>query len=319
MKISVLGSGRWGTFLAWYSKKIGHDVMLWGRENSKAFNMLKSERHNEYLKLQEDLILSSSLEEALSFGKFIIIAISAQELRALAKLICKFPMENRIFILCMKGIEAGSGKRLSQIVYEEMGANTGVAIWVGPGHVQDYVRGIPNCMVVGSNNIDVTKSVVNELGSEIIRFYYGQDLIGNEIGAASKNVIGIGAGMLDGLNYSSLKGALMARGTREISRLIKAMGGNELTAYGLSHLGDYEATLFSQHSHNRRFGEEFVKGSKFEKLAEGVATSKALKMLSDKHDVDLPICNSIYSILYEGKDPKQELVNMFLRPVKYEF
>jgi glycerol-3-phosphate dehydrogenase (NAD(P)+) len=219
----------------------------------------------------------------------------------------------------MKGIEADSGKRLSQIMYEEIGANANVAIWVGPGHVQDYVNGIPNCMVVGSNNIDITKVIVNELGSEIIRFYYGQDLIGNEIGAAAKNVIGIGAGMLDGLNYSSLKGALMARGTREISRLIKAMGGNELTAYGLSHLGDYEATLFSQYSHNRRFGEDYVKSVKFEKLAEGVSTVKALKMLSDKHDVDLPICNSVYSILYANKDPKQELINMFLRPVKFEF
>lgn len=216
-------------------------------------------------------------------------------------------------------IEANTGKRLSQIMYEEIGANTNVAIWVGPGHVQDYVKGIPNCMVVGSSSIEITKAIVNELSSEIIRFYYGQDLIGNEIGAASKNVIGIGAGMLDGLNYSSLKGALMARGTREISRLIKAMGGNELTAYGLSHLGDYEATLFSQHSHNRRFGEDYAKGVKFEKLAEGVSTVKALKMLSDKHDVDLPICNAVYSILYENKDPKQELINMFLRPVKYEF
>jgi len=319
MNISVLGSGRWGTFLAWYSRIIGHNVMLCGRKESKSFNILCHQRHNEYLDLQEDLILSSSLEEAIAFGEFIIIAISAQELRAFAKQICKFPITSKVFILCMKGIEANSGKRLSQIIYEEIGASTNVAIWVGPGHVQDYVKGIPNCMVVGSNSIDVTKAIVNELSSEIIRFYYGQDLIGNELGAASKNVIGIGAGMLDGLNYSSLKGALMTRGTLEISRLIKAMGGNEVTAYGLSHLGDYEATLFSQHSHNRRFGEEYVKGVKFEKLAEGVSTVKALKMLSDKHDVDLPICNAVYSILYENKDPKQELINLFLRPVKFEF
>lgn len=319
MNISVLGSGRWGTFLAWYAKKIGHNVMLWGRENSKSFDIIKKNRYNNYLDLQQDMQLSNSLEEALSFGEFIIISISAQELRKFAKQISGFSVSSKVFILCMKGIEAHTGKRLSQIMYEEIGAGTNVAIWVGPGHVQDYVKGIPNCMVLGSNNIDITKAIVNELGSDIIRFYYGQDLIGNEIGAAAKNVIGIAAGMLDGLNYSSLKGALMARGTREISRLIKAMGGNELTAYGLSHLGDYEATLFSQYSHNRKYGEEFVKGARFEKLAEGVSTAKALKMLSDKHGVDLPICNSVYSILHEGKEPRQELINLFLRPVKYEF
>jgi glycerol-3-phosphate dehydrogenase (NAD(P)+) len=97
------------------------------------------------------------------------------------------------------------------------------------------------------------------------------------------------------------------------------MGGNELTAYGLSHLGDYEATLFSQYSHNRRFGEEYVMGHKFEKLAEGVSTAKALRLLAENHDVDLPICNAVYSILYENMDAKQELLNLFLRPVKYEF
>ena len=101
----------------------------------------------------------------------------------------------------------------------------------------------------------------------MIRFYYGQDLIGNEIGAAAKNVIGIAAGMLDGFHLSTLKEALMSRGTREVARLIKAMGGNELSAYGLCHLGDYEATVFSEFSHNRRFGELFVQGKQSDDLS----------------------------------------------------
>jgi glycerol-3-phosphate dehydrogenase (NAD(P)+) len=154
----------------------------------------------------------------------------------------------------MKGLESSSGKRLSQVFSEEVGKNVNVAVWLGPGHVQEYVNNIPNCMVIGSENVDITKKIVQELNSDLIRFYYGQDLIGNEMGAATKNVIGIAAGMLDGLNYSSLKGSLMARGTREISRLVSVMGGSDLTIYGLSHLGDYEATLFSMHSNNRKFG-----------------------------------------------------------------
>jgi glycerol-3-phosphate dehydrogenase (NAD(P)+) len=219
----------------------------------------------------------------------------------------------------MKGLESSSGKRLSQVFSEEVGKNVNVAVWLGPGHVQEYVNNIPNCMVIGSENVDITKKIVQELNSDLIRFYYGQDLIGNEMGAATKNVIGIAAGMLDGLNYSSLKGSLMARGTREISRLVSVMGGSDLTIYGLSHLGDYEATLFSMHSNNRKFGQAYVEGERFGKLAEGVSTIKALKELSRQYEVDLPICKALYEILFENKDAKETLENLFLRPVKFEF
>ena len=125
--------------------------------------------------------------------------------------------------------------------------------------------------------------------------------------------------MLDGLNLSSLKGALMSRGTREIARLIKAMGGKELSAYGLCHLGDYEATLFSQHSHNRRFGEMLVKGEKFSLLAEGVDTTKALVLLGKKYNVDLPICNTVNSVIAGEKTPENALSELFLRSIKTEF
>ncbi|MED0905595.1 NAD(P)H-dependent glycerol-3-phosphate dehydrogenase [Bacillus nitratireducens] len=320
LNISVLGCGRWGTFIAWYAKKVGHNVMLWGRDNSRNYIELSETRKNDYLKLSEDIELSNSLHKAISFAEVIIISISAQELRSFAnRLNLINEIQGKTFILCMKGLEATSGKRLSQVFSEIIGKNTNIAVWIGPGHVQDFVNGIPNCMVIGSENIGITKKIVQEFNSDLIRFYYGQDLIGNELGAATKNVMGIAAGMLDGLNYSSLKGSLMARGTRELSRLVTAMGGNDLTIYGLSHLGDYEATLFSLHSHNRKFGEAFVLGQKFDKLAEGVSTVKALKELSKQYDVELPISNALYEILFESKDAKDTLEELFLRPVKFEF
>ncbi|WP_088068750.1 NAD(P)H-dependent glycerol-3-phosphate dehydrogenase [Gottfriedia luciferensis] len=319
MDVAVLGCGRWGTFLAWYVNKVGHKVMLWGREQSRNFNGLRESRKNEYLLLPEEIELTSSLEQALSFAEIIIISISAQELRSFAKVLSTLNSQGKTFILCMKGIEASSGKRLTQVFSEEVGKNINLAVWVGPGHVQDFVKNIPNCMVIGSDNIEVTKKIAGAFNSELIRFYYGQDLIGNEIGAATKNVMGIAAGMLDGLNYSSLKGSLMARGTREISRLIRAMGGNDVTIYGLSHLGDYEATLFSMHSHNRKFGEVFVEGKPFDKLAEGVSTIKALKELSNLYEIELPICNALYEIIFEHKNAKATLEELFLRPLKYEF
>ncbi|WP_257144023.1 NAD(P)H-dependent glycerol-3-phosphate dehydrogenase [Bacillus sp. AFS002410] len=320
MNVSVLGCGRWGSFLAWYANRTGHEVVIWGRENSSNYIGLKQTRKNDYLGLPDEIELTSSLEGAISFGEIIIISISAQELRTFAKRLSQNNgIQGKTFILCMKGLESATGKRLTKVFSEEVGKNCDVAVWIGPGHVQDFVRNIPNCMVIGSENIEVSKQITKAFNSELIRFYYGQDLIGNEVGAATKNAMGIAAGMLDGLNYSSLKGSLMARGTREISRLIRAMGGNDLTIYGLSHLGDYEATLFSMHSHNRKFGQAFVEGKPFDKLAEGVSTIKALKQLSNQYDVELPICNALFDIIFEHKNAKETLEELFLRPLKFEF
>jgi glycerol-3-phosphate dehydrogenase (NAD(P)+) len=194
-----------------------------------------------------------------------------------------------------------------------------VAVWLGPGHVQEYLSNIPNCMVIDSEEDEVKERLVREFSSDLIRFYYGCDLIGNEVGAAAKNVIGIAAGMLDGLGLTTLKGALMSRGTREIARLIKAMGGNELSAYGLCHLGDYQATVFSEFSHNRKFGECFVKGESYGDLAEGYYTVRALTELSESYQVELPICQAVFEILYQNKDIKTILEQLFARNLKNEF
>lgn len=219
----------------------------------------------------------------------------------------------------MKGIEIKTGFTPTKIVKDILGESYSCGAWIGPGHVQDFTNGIPNCMVIDSDDRELVKRLVDDFSSNLIRFYYGTDLLGNEIGAASKNVIGIAAGMLDGFNLSSLKGALMSRGTREIARLIEKMGGDKSCAYGLCHLGDYEATVFSEFSNNRKFGEKFVKGEKFEKLAEGYYTTKALMDLSEKYDVELPITNAVYEITYNKKDPKEILDNLFKRSIKMEF
>ncbi|MBR5500996.1 MAG: glycerol-3-phosphate dehydrogenase, partial [Clostridia bacterium] len=172
---------------------------------------------------------------------------------------------------------------------------------------------------LGCEDIDITKKLVSEFNSSLIRLYYGQDLIGCEVGAAAKNVMGLAAGMLDGYDCPGLKGALMARGAREISRLVRAMGGNELTPYGLSHLGDYQATLFSEYSHNRLYGENFIREIPMDKLAEGVETCKALMRLSKSYGIDLPICQGVYQILFEGASAADTLQGMFDRENKFEF
>ncbi len=320
MKISVLGCGRWGSCIAWYLDKIGHDVMTCGLKDAPEYIRLSTTRKNDYLTFPESISFSSELSVAVERAEVIVISISSQYLRSYFEDISKNDLDGKIIVLCMKGVEVNTGKRLSQVVGDFVDeSKTPIAVWVGPGHPQDYVKGIPNCMVIDSDNQQVKELLVGEFNSDLIRFYLGTDLIGSEIGAASKNVVGIAAGILDGLGYTSLKGALMARGTREIARLIKALGGNEFSAYGLCHLGDYEATLFSPWSHNRKYGEELVKGNRFEKLAEGVMTSKALYELGREYGVDLPIVESIYKVLFENADAKTALRRLFLRSVKEEF
>lgn len=320
MKISVLGCGRWGSCIAWYLDKTGHEVLSCGLPHAPEFIELKETRKNDYLEFPESIEVSSDLAYAIERAEVIVISISAQHLREYMADISKHDLEGKIIVLCMKGVEEATGCRLSEVVSSFVDEEkTPIAVWVGPGHPQDFVKGIPNCMVIDSNNEEVKKMLCNELSSSLIRMYIGNDFIGSEIGAAAKNVVGIVAGMLDGMNYQSLKGALMARGTREIARLIEALGGNPLSAYGLCHLGDYEATLFSKWSHNRMYGENFVKGIEYGKLAEGVMTTKALKKLADKYHVDMPIVSVTYDILFENKPIDKAIEELFDRSVKQEF
>ena len=318
MKITVIGCGRWGTFIAWYLNHIGHDVTLYGRAGSHNMQRLMKDRKNDYVALPDSLKLTNDLE-CVTQAEVIVISISSQNLQSLCDTLAPSDLRYKTFVLCMKGIEISTGRRLSQIMEDNIDASNRIAVWLGPGHVEEFYRGVPNCMVIDSSHDATKQMLVEQFSSDLIRFYYGMDLIGNEIGGAAKNVIGIAAGMLDGVGRSSLKGPLMARGPREIARLIKAMGGNELSAYGLCHLGDYEATLFSEHSHNRMFGERFIRNEPYDKLAEGYYTVKALVALGERYQVDLPICKMVYGILYEGLTPETALEGLFSRSLKGEF
>ena len=318
MRVCVIGCGRWGSFLAWYLDRIGHAVTLYGRASSRHMQAFLQTRSNGLLTLPATVALSTSLSSA-DEADVIVISVDSQGLRALLTELAGRDLAGKTVVLCMKGIEIATGKRLSEVAEECLGGVCTVAVWLGPGHVQEFVAGTPNCMVIDSADEDTKKRLVGAFSGELIRLYYGEDLVGNEIGAAAKNVIGIAAGMLDGFGLSSLKGALMARGAREVARLIRAMGGNELSAYGLCHLGDYEATVFSRFSHNRQFGESFVRGEAFSSLAEGYYTVCALMKLEEKYSVELPICRAVYRVLYGKEEPRAVLGSLFERALKNEF
>lgn len=318
MKICVIGCGRWGSLITWYLDHIGHNVTLYGRANSRHMQAFLATRKNDLLRLPESITLTCDLAAAKE-AETIVISVNSQGLQALMDELKPLELKNKTFVLCMKGLEIGTGRRLSQIAGDNLDPSNQIAVWLGPGHVQEFYRGIPNCMVIDSENEETKRCLVQSFSSDLIRFYYGSDLIGSEVGAAAKNVVGIAAGFLDGLHLSTLKGALMSRGTREVGRLIRAMGGSELSAYGLCHLGDYEATVFSKYSHNRQFGESFILGEKYDKLAEGYYTVRAMLQLGEKYHVELPICRAVYQILYENAQPNDVLKNLFTRDLKGEF
>lgn len=329
MKISVLGCGRWGSFIAWYQATVlKNKVVSWGPEGDYSYEILKNTGKNEYVTLDKNIQLTCDLKFAVESADVIIISISSQGLRGFMQKITAHNVKDKPFVLCMKGIEVETGKRLSEVLVESGIARDKIAVWVGPGHIQAFTKGIPNCMVIDSENEKLKRKLADSFKSNLIRFYYGNDLIGSEIGAAAKNVLGIAAGVLDGSGYASLKGPLMARGANEVGRLIAAMGGNFQSAYGLAHLGDYETTLFSEYSHNRKYGEMMVHGNKFDKLAEGVMTAKAMKMLGDRYGVDLPITSAVYEACFlshvfeSGNGAKhcmEIILKLFERETKSEF
>ena len=303
VKVTVIGCGRWGTFLAWYASELGHTVKLYGRNGSFDYERLVMSRKNEYVELPDSVSLTTDLVRAINGSDVVLVSVPSQNFRdVMSELSQKCELKGKFLVTCMKGIEIKTGMRLSEIALEHGLEDWQVAVWAGPGHVQEFVIGNPNCMLIDSYSRTTTERIVELFKSPLIRFYYGNDVIGTEIGAAMKNVMG--------------KGALMARGSREVARLIKSLGGNPLSAYGLCHLGDYETTLFSPHSQNRMWGENYALGKKYNKLAEGVHTARAISLLADDLGVDMPITRAVNSMIIDKLKPRDVMEQLFERSIK---
>ena len=320
VKQAVLGCGRWGSFHLWYGSRVGNTMLGWEPGDAPGFRELQKTGKNRYLKLPDNIHLTTDLAE-VSVCDLITVAVPAQEFRKLASELSAIELSGTDLILCMKGIEKVTGLRLSEIADQEGLNPRSLSVWVGPGHPQQFVAEVPSCMIIVSGSDDNAIRISNLMSSDLIRFYRSRDMIGCEVGAAAKNVIGIAAGILDGLNMSGLKGALMARAPQEIARLVAAMGGDWRSVYGLSHLGDYEATLFSPFSHNRIFGEAFACGTLegISGLAEGVDTSYAVMTLADRYGVDMPITRTVRRILNRDCPSMEAISELFSRPEKEEF
>jgi len=293
---------------------------MWGREEDAMYRNLVETRKNDYMEFDEEIKMTSDLNKALE-SDIVLIVVVARAMQELSKKIAAV-LENtdkpKTFVLCMKGIDEETLEPLSKTLRRELDAcnvkSATVCVWVGPGHTKDFLSGQPGVMIVDGENKDAVKEIATKFTSKLLKLYVGNDMLGAEIGAALKNVLGLAGGMLDGLELPTLKGGLMARGLWEVSNLIVAMGGKRMTAYGLSCLGDFEATLFSKNSHNRLYGETFVRACvqcQEMPTAEGVQTTRAVVKLAKQYNVRMPISTLVYEILFEGKDVKEGLTGQF--------
>jgi len=329
--VTILGAGSWGIALADHCCKLGHNVTLWEFEKKAAEHLAKTRERPQVLKhvkLHEDIQVTSNLEKAVFRAQLVLLVAPSHVIRSILERLKSTPIPpDAVLINCAKGIEIDSLCRMSEIVDQELANFSGrYAVLSGPSHAEEVSREIPTAVVVAAFDDAIARDVQQSLSSIRFRIYRSLDVIGVELGGALKNVIAIAAGICDGAGFGdNTKAALQPRGLAEIARLGRVLGANPLTFAGLSGMGDLIVTCMSKHSRNRYVGEQIGSGKTLDEVvnsmvmvAEGVRTSQAAVQLASKWNVDLPICEQIYNVLFQQKNPRQALDDLMSREVKPE-
>jgi len=332
---AILGGGAWGLALAKLLSENGHEVKVW--EYNKDFVQLLNETHSNP-NLLKDVILPENIAFSNDFAEilkpeteYVIFAIPSQFLRAaVQKAAPHLARLNNLkaVINVAKGIEENTLKRMSEVLTEELPdqLKSKIICLSGPSHAEEVARQIPTAVVIAGTDDELLTNLQSLFSNTYFRVYRSHDMAGVEIGGAVKNVIAIAAGIIDGLGYGdNTKGALLARGLAEINRLGIAMGAQPETFLGLSGIGDLFTTAASLHSRNRFVGNEIGKGrtltdilASMQAVAEGVATTRSVNTLSTKLDVEMPITEQIYEVLFNNKSPKIAMIELMTRSLKSE-
>jgi glycerol-3-phosphate dehydrogenase (NAD(P)+) len=331
MKITVLGAGGWGTTLSILLHYNGHDVTLWEYKRNYSKILAKTRKNERYLpgiKIPPEIKINSNLDESVTSKNMIVLAVPSQFLRGVVKDISQSKIKNSILVSVAKGIENKTMMTMSQMLQDVFpGLNKGqIGVISGPSHAEEVSRKIPTAVVAASSEMETSKSIQAAFITAYFRVYASLDIVGVELGGAFKNVIAIGAGIIDGIKFGdNTKAAIMTRGIAEISRLGEAMGAQPDTFAGLSGMGDLIVTCMSRHSRNRFVGEQIGSGKKLKQVlktmqmvAEGVETSRSVSQLSKKHDIETPIADEVYKILFEDKDPVKATTDLMTRDKKME-
>jgi len=329
MKIGVVGAGGWGTALADLLARAGHDVVLWCFEPEVA-RAIEIRRENEtYLpgiSLSDNIKPTTGIDEAVS-GREIVVSVSPSHVvRGVMGSAAAFMNPSAIVLSASKGIENDTLLTMSQVLKDVLGDNMPIAVLSGPSFALEVARGHPTAVSVASEIEDVVLLIQRTFSNKRFRVYAGDDVIGLELGGSIKNVIAIAAGIGDGMGYgTNTRAALITRGLAEMTRLATKMGAHPLTMAGLGGLGDLVLTCTGDLSRNRQVGLKIGSGLKLSQIlaemrmvAEGIKTTRSAYDLAQREEVEMPIVEAVYRILYEDKNPKDAVFELMTRDLKRE-
>lgn len=319
-KIAIIGAGSWGSALAIYLAKQGHEVKLWSYNDDER-DLINNKRECVFLpgvEIPEGVWASENFEKVLDGAEIILHVTPSKFVRSTMDQYKDLVKDNQYVVMCSKGFEPVTGKTLDEVMEEELPGKK-IGILTGPSHAEEVSRNIPTLLVCGSKYDDLKDCVVDAFQSPLMRIYTTEDVKGVELGGALKNIIAFCAGISVGLELGdNTFAALATRGLVEIARLGVAMGGEKKTFYGLSGLGDLIVTCSSEHSRNRRAGKMIGQGHTIEEarkeigmVIESVDNIDVAHELARKYNVEMPIVDCVFDVLYNGLDPR-EAVNILM-------
>jgi len=327
-KLAILGAGSWGTALAWLWGKDGRKISLWGNSPERVARIQKTRQNSDYvpgLTLPKSVRVTSELLDCAD-ADLIVFVTPSTALRGIATRLGEaLPNAQAGFLSCTKGLEYGTGMRMSQILCEIFPGRK-ISVLSGPNLAAEVAKNLPTATVVGCHDPDCATSLQKFLGSPRFRIYTSQEVTSIELGGALKNVFAIAAGISDGLGLGdNSKAALVTRSLAELIRLGVAMGGNVHAFYGLSGAGDLVLTCYSEQSRNHTVGKRLGRGERLEQIttsmrmvAEGISTTRSAYECARRLNVDTPIIDQVYAMLYEQKRPTMALEELLQREQKAE-
>lgn len=324
--IAIIGSGTWGVALAIHLSRMGNKIKIWSFSEEEA-NTLNTERKCKFLPeavIDENITCYTDMKTVIDGSDIILHVTPSKFVRETIKKYEKY-VTNQPVIMCSKGFEAETLCTLSQVIEQEM-SNVKYGIFSGPSHAEEVSLGIPTAIVIASKDVEIQDMVQQLFMNEKMRVYTSDDVTGVELGGALKNIIAFCAGIATEINLGdNTFAALVSRGLVEITRLGMAMGGRHDTFYGLSGLGDLIVTCMSEHSRNRRAGRLIGKGYTIEEakkeigmVIESIDNIEVAYKLSKKYNIEMPIVNAVYDILYNGLEPSKAVTILMTRDKKSE-
>ena len=312
MKIAVIGAGSWGTTLAILLAEKGSNVKLWCRREELAREVESKRENTQYLpgvKIPNNLAAENSLKNALENTEIIFIVVPSEFVRSTLKSI-KPHYKNQIVVSATKGMEHATSKRMSQVIEDELETSK-IAVLSGPNHAEEVSRKMPTASVVASKDKKAAKIVADCLAMPYFKIYQLNDIVGVEICGALKNITAMATGICDGLGIGdNAKASIITLGLMEMNNFGRHFGAKRGTVYGIAGVGDLIATCMSRHSRNRFVGEQFAKGKSMEEIkkemhgmiAEGIPTTKTVYEYSSKHNIEMPLTNQAYEVIFKGKN-----------------